>query len=145
MNQYGELMPKKSSTPQLPPGAEDYKALITRIVNERIAEIQTDSIQPFFESHEVSVAMRREQSVIERNKWTVYYDEFGCLICHKKPSRHRSLGMCETCHLRVSSRLKTIRRHLTAEKPEQFQDSLELARQALLPSIEKLAKRRRGQ
>jgi hypothetical protein len=154
MNPYEELMPRKASPPPAallaPVGQapEDYKAMIARIVNERIAEILADSqaaeLQPFFDSPEVNQAMRRRQNVIERRKWNWYWEEFGCLICQDRKGRHVSLGMCDTCFCRTRGRLLAIKKRHAPEVPQEFHDTVELARKALMPSIEKLAKQRRG-
>jgi hypothetical protein len=124
---------------------EEYKAMIASIVNERIAELLADSqtadLQPFFESPEVSKAMRRKQHIMERQKWQHYFDEWNCLICARPGLRHCALGMCPTCFQRVHQRLNSIRRrHASSESPEVgFRDTVRLAQEALLPSIEKLA------
>lgn len=121
--------------------------LIARIVNERIAELlseaQTSDLQPFFERPEVAEVMRRTQAVIERKKWLWYLEAFGCLICERKDRPHAGLGMCPSCLGRTRERLRAVKRERAPDVAKQeFRDSVRLAREAVLPSIENLARKR---
>lgn len=129
--------------------ALDYKHMIDEIVRERIAEImaaqQAAELEPFFRTKEVSNAMRRNQSVTQQNGWHWYYEDHGCLHCHKADTPHYALGMCGKCFGKIRERRKaSIRlRELEPGRETTFRDTVQIAREALLPSIEKLAKRRK--
>ena len=123
--------------------------LIARIVNERICELLSDAqaaeLQPFFERPEVAEVMRRTQHVIERRKWIWYFEEHGCLICERSDVRQGALGMCQRCLVRTRERLSTVkRRHAPEVATEAFRDTMQLAREALRPSVENLAPKRGG-
>lgn len=148
-------MTKKSNLPvrvepaQLMP--EDYKAAIERIVNERIAALQADKeaaeLEPFFRGREITNEMRRLQSVAEQNKWHFFFADWGCLICERTNVPHASLGMCKRCFGRTKYRLKTSRENREDKTAPEvgYRDTMRLAREALLPSVEKLSRKRRGQ
>ena len=145
-----QIVPKNSElvrSVELVMPSED---LIARIVNERIAELladaQTADLQPFFERPEVAEVMRRTQSVIERRKFLWYIQAWGCLICERKDTPHAGLGMCPRCLSRTRERLNALKReHAADATTETFHDTVKLAREALMPSIENLARKRGGQ
>ena len=69
------------------------------------------------------------------------------MLCETRDRPMCSIGMCYRCYNRIKLRLAPIRRELMAqtESPEiGFKDGVEHARQALMPSIEKLARKRKG-
>jgi hypothetical protein len=155
LNPCEDSMPRKPKAvrtellaPQSREAPVDYKRMIEEIVEKRLAEIlahkESAALQPFFQPPEVSAALKRKQTIPEQRKWTYYHDDWGCLICKSTDAPHSSLGMCSRCLRRTAARLK-ISMHRRAPEPGQepaFVDSLEIARKALLPSIEKLARKR---
>ena len=128
--------------------ADDYKQMITRIVEEKVLEAMTDrsagDFQPFFQPGPISDEIRRRQTVHEQRKFTYTYQDWGCLCCGTTDRPHRSLWMCGKCYNRAKTRLLTSlrRRAKEHEGPDSFQDAAEEAQRALLPSIKALAKRR---
>jgi len=58
----------------------------------------------FFHSREEAQAIRRQQTVSQRNLWTAYYARYGCLICETKDHLHQSSGLCAGCHARTVAR-----------------------------------------
>src|SRR5580700_9489243 len=80
--------------------AEDFKAMIAQVVEERVQAAlahETDSIfQPFFQSKEVCNEIRRRQAVHEQQKFANYFQDYGCLVCERRDAQHQSLGMCKT-------------------------------------------------
>ncbi|MGH7935448.1 MAG: hypothetical protein ACREF8_00375, partial [Chthoniobacterales bacterium] len=111
---------------------------ITRLMNERIAEMladaQTADLQPFFEKPEVAEAMRRTQHVIERRKFVWLFEKWGCLICERKDARHAGLGMCPACLSRTRERLNGVKReHAADAATEGFRDAVRSARKDVLP------------
>ena len=143
----------KPKTEIVPANIEiDYAAMIKQMVDARVAEIMADKaaedFRPFFEVSEVAIQIRRRQTVTERKKWVVYNQRWGCVLCGTHDRPMHSIGMCHRCHSRIQLRLAPIRRELMTqtESPEiGFRDGVEYARQALMPSIEKLARKKRKQ
>ena len=96
--------------------AAEYKAMIAKIVEEKVLEAlthPTDSdFQPFFQPKHVADEIKRRQTVQEQHKFSYAYEDWGCLACGTQERPHASLWMCANCYHRVSSRLKSsIRRH----------------------------------
>jgi len=58
----------------------------------------------FFHSREEAQAIRRQQTVAQRNLWTTYYARYGCLVCERKDQLHQSNGLCAACHARIVAR-----------------------------------------
>jgi hypothetical protein len=130
--------------------AAEYKAMIAKIVEEKVLEAlahPTDAVfQPFFQPRQISNEIRRRQTVTEQHKFSYAYEDWGCLVCGTQERPHASLWMCANCYHRALSRLKSsIHRHSPdADQPQPaFVDTVKLARAALAPSIEVLAKDRR--
>ena len=124
--------------------AAEYKAMIAKIVEEKVREAlthPTDSdFQPFFQSKQVTDEIKRRQTVTEQHKFSYAYEDWGCLACGTKERPHGSLWMCADCYRRALGRLKSsIRRHSPDEPLPSFRDTVKLARAALAPSIETLA------
>ena len=70
------------------------------------AQAVTEGIElgPFFHSREEAQAIRRQQTVAQRNLWTTYYARYGCLVCERKDQLHQSNGLCAACHARIVAR-----------------------------------------
>jgi hypothetical protein len=131
--------------------AAEYKAMIAKIVEEKVLEAlrhPTEAdFQPFFQPRQISEEIRRRQTVQEQHKFSYAYEDWGCLVCGTQERPHASLWMCANCYRRALSRLKSsIHRHSPdADQPQPtFVDTVKLARAALAPAIEILAKDRRG-
>lgn len=123
--------------------------LLARIVNDRYAalltEAQTAELQPFFERREVTQAMLRTADVLEKHKWNWRWARFGCLICQRKePVVHNAgLSMCERCLSRTREQLSSVKReHAPDVAKQEFKNSVRLAREAVLPSIGNLSRKR---
>src|SRR6185437_1967692 len=114
-----QIVPKNSKLARSVEVVVPSEDLITRIVNERIAEMlseaQTAALQPFFENPDVAEVLRWTQSVIERKKWVWYIGAHGCLICERKDTRHAGLGMCPACLSRTRERLNALKREHARE------------------------------
>jgi len=151
---------------------QGYKQMIARLVEERIAEVlagsQAQDLEPFFQPKDVSDEMKRRATVTDNRKWVYYYETWGCLICDDRKAGHRGLGMCHTCFNRTRNRILEIKReHAPGEVPEirskqnvdlarnalsqtkQLPDEVgrldpeRMAREALMPSLKKLARKRK--
>ena len=129
--------------------AEDYRQMITRIVEEKVLEAMSDrssgDFQPFFQPGPVSDEIKRRLTVHEQRKFTYAYQDWGCLVCGTTERRHGGLWMCSRCYPRAKHRLLSSlrRRAREHEGPDSFPDAAEQAQRALLPSIHSLAKQRR--
>lgn len=126
--------------------ALELKQAMTQLIDERVAEITggpTAIFQPFFETKRLTTEIRRQQSVVEQNKFAYYYDRWGCLAgCGrtKDDALHGSLGMCGKCYGRIKNRLESIVREHTPEanQDENFVEAVTQARAALDPSMRML-------
>jgi hypothetical protein len=85
---------------------------LTRLVNTKVAEImaQRDAIvfEPFFSSRQVAYELKRLQTVPEQEKWGVYFDRYGCMLCETRERIHAGNGMCNQCRSRTFVRLTQI-------------------------------------
>jgi len=121
----------------------ELKRAMTQLIEEKVAEATggpAAMFQPFFQSKRLAAEIRRQQSVAENNKFSYYYEIWGCLAgCGrtKEVAAHGSLGMCNECYRRIAQRLREIvRQHTPATHEDQgFVDSVAMARAALDPSI----------
>jgi hypothetical protein len=88
------------------------RAELDRLVQQKVAEILTARdefvFEPFFRSRQVAYELKRLQTVAEQQKYTVYFERFGCLICQTQERPHGGNGMCVNCYNRTFQRLKQI-------------------------------------
>jgi hypothetical protein len=88
------------------------KAELTRLVQEKVAEImaERDAIvfEPFFRSRQVAYELKRLQNIPEQQKFTVSFERYGCMICETRERIHGGNGMCTTCHSKWFARLTQI-------------------------------------
>jgi hypothetical protein len=140
----------KTSAELLPPAPADMGDAIAKLVEQKIAEAlgndSTAIFQPFMQSRQVTSEIRKNQTVPEQEKWSYYFEEWGCLACGEKDPSHHALGMCRGCFNRTRQRMMATLRRTNAAPPvqEEAKDLLALAQQALAPSVEVHAKRRPG-
>lgn len=71
---------------------------------EAQAVTEGTELGPFFHSREEAQAIRRQQTMTQRNLWTAYYARYGCLACETKDQLHQSNGLCAGCHARIVAR-----------------------------------------
>jgi hypothetical protein len=142
--------PKAAVTAEIVPmdraqQAADFTRMVEQLVQEKVAEATQGRdalLQPWFQSREVTNEIKRRQMVHEQRKFSYYFEDWGCLVCETREAAHFSLGMCQRCYQRTAQRLRaTLRNHAPAPDQPQptFMDTVELAREALGPSIKKLA------
>jgi hypothetical protein len=88
------------------------KAEFERIVQQKVAEVMADRdalvFEPFFRSRQVAYELKRLQTVSEQEKFSVYFERYGCLICETRKTIHASNGMCGNCHKKAFYRLTQI-------------------------------------
>jgi hypothetical protein len=125
--------------------AAEFKRIVAQFIEREVAEAMSGSdalFQPFFQTPEIAREIKRRQTVVEQNKYTYAYEEWGCLVCGDRERGHKSLSMCQRCFERTAHRLRSgMRKHAPVADTNQlnFMDSVRLAREALAPSVEALA------
>jgi hypothetical protein len=62
------------------------------------------ALDPFFRPRQESNAIRRQQTVTQRNLWALYYERYGCLRCGGKDKPYESNGLCVDCHGTIVAR-----------------------------------------
>jgi hypothetical protein len=122
---------------------EDAKASLAKLVEQKVQEALSsgtsdDSIfEPFFQPRAIAQKMRQQQNVSQQQKWTLYYEKFGCLRSQTKAITHNAAGMCQHCHQQTLQRLKVCIRELDAERPMAIPtlDRTELAQRAIIETV----------
>jgi hypothetical protein len=88
------------------------KAELTRLVQEKVAEImaERDAIvfEPFFRSRQIAYELKRLQNISEQEKFTVSFERYGCIDCKTKERIHGGNGLCSLCHSKWFYRLTQI-------------------------------------
>jgi hypothetical protein len=86
--------------------------MLEQLVQQKVVEILAARdefvFEPWFRTRQVSYEIRRLQTVPERKKWSLYFERYGCLSCHKQDHSHASSGLCTPCHGRIFKQLKEI-------------------------------------
>jgi hypothetical protein len=143
--------PKTAVTAEIVPRdraqqADDFTRMVEQLVQQKVAEATEGRdalLQPWFQNREVTNAIKRHQTVTEQTKWSYYFEDWGCIVCAaRRTVAHCALGMCGACYARTAQRLRaTLRNHAPAPDQPQptFMDTVKMAREALGPSITKLA------
>lgn len=103
-----ELLPSRDSI--LRAGIDE--KTLTLLVKEKVAEVMADRdaivFEPFFRSRQIAYELKRLQTMPERQKWSVYFGRYGCLICETRARIHVGNGMCNSCYSRTFNSLKQI-------------------------------------
>jgi hypothetical protein len=121
----------------VPSNADQFQKAITRLVEQKVTEALSgkDSVfQPWFNSQAVTAEIRKRQTVAEQQKFSRYFEEYGCMVCGTRNRQHRGLGMCQKCHDTIRNRLYAlVRQHTQPQEAFQtgFRDTVRLAREAL--------------
>ena len=116
------------------------KLEISRMVEESVREAMSGKgaeLQPFFGSNEVAYEIKRRQTVHEQNKFSYFFEDWGCMICGTRKKAHRSCGMCLACHTRIRQRIiGSLRKRQPPKDSIQptFMDNVRMAREALNPA-----------
>ena len=105
-----ELLPSPAELVRVRTGAD--RVDLERLVDQRVAEImgQRDALvfEPFFRSRQISYELRRLQTVSEQQKWSIYFERRGCLVCQTRERIHVGCGMCQNCYPRIFRELTQI-------------------------------------
>lgn len=128
-----------------PANATEFQKALSKLVEKKVVEAVSggdSTFEPWFRTKSVSNEIRKIQTVSEREKFSRYFEKWGCLICETKETGHSALGMCRNCHTRTSQRLNAIIRDSAPKEPQVFEDTAKLAWEAVEPSLEKLTRKR---
>lgn len=83
---------------------------LERIVRQRVDEVLLGT------SHKRAVG---DMDVFDRRKWSLYFEQWGCLRCNRKTVPHASGGQCPTCNGLIANRLGAIKRAWNEAHPQQ--------------------------
>lgn len=119
--------------------ALDFKAMLAQMVQETVQQAMSGKgaeLQPYFESKEIAYEIKRRQTVLEQNKWSYFYKDWGCMLCGTRKAAHEGHGKCHTCYTRVKQRLAASLRKRKPKDSTQptFMDTMRIAREALAPA-----------
>jgi hypothetical protein len=105
-----ELLPSPAAIVRERTGID--KTELERLVQQKVAEIMAERdaavFEPFFRSRQIAYELKRLQTIPEQEKWSVYFDRYGCLICEGRKRIHVGNGMCTQCYARTFNTLKQI-------------------------------------
>jgi hypothetical protein len=119
------------------------RSKLDQFIEQKIVEImsnRSDGIfEPFCQPQAIATQIRKLQTVAQQRKWTYYFEDWGCLYCHRTDRMHGSLGMCSSCHHKVAERLTLSlrRREKTDSAVSEVRDRRDLAREALSAALRK--------
>jgi len=125
------------------PTAENLQAAIDRMVRERVDAILAEHgaalLEPDLQSREVSYEIQRRQTVFERRRWSLYFEEWGCRRCDRKTVSHAGGGYCGRCYTLIFERLVRIKREFDAANPDkEMQRNIDLLTRKLRSARELL-------
>lgn len=114
--------PEASEAPlTLTSSREDVEAMIARIVRERVDEImvkvEAGQVEPDFLPKKEAGELRRHLNMFEQRKWSLYFEKWGCRMCHRKKVAYCGTGHCNTCHSLLTARLKMLKREYECKHP----------------------------
>jgi hypothetical protein len=105
-----EVLPSPAEIVRWRSGVDE--AEFKRAVHEEVAKVMADRdafvFEPFFRSRKIAYELQRLQTIPERQKWSVYFERRGCLICQTRDRIHIGCGMCQNCYPQVFRELKQI-------------------------------------
>lgn len=117
-----EIVPASQANLVPPRPHEEIEAMIARLVQEHVDEIMVKvdagHLETDFLRRDDRVELRSRQNLFERRKWSLYFDKFGCRMCHRKGLPYMSTGHCTTCHGLLANRLGQIKREYDRDNPE---------------------------
>jgi len=122
---------------------EDMKAMLDRLVRDKLEEILAERGEDRLEPATRSRRIRQTHPGFERVKHVLYFERWGCQTCGKKNVAHMSNAKCERCSVRFSQRMQQLELEWLRNNPEsQIADDIDhLTRrhrtaQALLGDVE---------
>jgi hypothetical protein len=103
-----EILPSAQEILQAPARRDELDALVRQKVAEIMAERDALVFEPFFRSRQVSYELKRLQSVPEQQKFSIYFERYGCMKCETRTRPHAGNGMCARCRSNFFGRLAQI-------------------------------------
>ena len=95
------------------------ESMIRKRVDEALSRIGMGELDdPHFRPKEVSQKARQIQDMFEREKWSLYFEKWGCHDCGRKAASHAHGGICTTCAGRIQNRLKQLKLEYERAHPE---------------------------
>ena len=114
-----EIVTRTEAIVQVTRDIPDLEALIARIVDERLAKAMEDAGVENFLPKELSYEARHKQDLFERKlKWTLYFEQWGCVRCERKDVAHSAKGFCQACYSTLHTRLRRIKVDYAKADPE---------------------------
>jgi len=105
-----EVLPSPAEMVRARSGIDNVE--LDRLVQKKVAEIMADrdafAFEPFFRSRKIAYELKRLQTIPEQQKWSVYFERRGCLICQTQKHIHIGCGMCQNCYPRIFRELTQI-------------------------------------
>jgi hypothetical protein len=101
------------------PSPEGMKAMLDRMVTEKIeqilAERDLEQLAPVYRSRRI----RPIHPGFERDKYSLYFEKWGCKVCGRKGNvSHAGRGRCYTCQARHHQRMAALEREWVSNNPE---------------------------
>lgn len=91
------------------------KTRIQDLVDRRVVELLADpkdfAFGGWFRDRAASNALRKQQSINDRTRWSRYFDRWGCVSCRAKDNTYGACGFCHLCYIRIRTRLKAQNSH----------------------------------
>lgn len=93
---------------------------LERLVEQKVAELLSHRdgalLEPWFRSRGEAQEVKRQQTIPEQRKWSVYYERYGCLHCHSDKRLHAGGGLCTQCRAKITRKLKAVVKGLAGGK-----------------------------
>jgi hypothetical protein len=101
------------------PSPEDMKAMLDRMVTDKIeqilAERDLEQLAPVYRSSRI----RPIHPGFEREKHGLYFEKWGCEVCGRKDNvSHMGKARCERCNTRYHQRIAALEREWISKNPE---------------------------
>lgn len=97
---------------------------LDRLIQKRVAEAQASQgaiLEPWFAtSTALAAAIRRHASIFQRKKFSLYFQQWGCVVCKTKERPHQSHAMCQRCFVKFVMRLKQLEKEYAEAHPQEY-------------------------
>jgi hypothetical protein len=101
------------------PSTEDMKAMLDRLVKEKVEEALAERGADQFQPVNWSRRIRKVHPGFERDKSALYFEKWGCRICGRKAGvSHNGRAMCQRCCARDQNRMKQLELEWVRNNPE---------------------------
>ena len=80
---------------------DEIAGLVQEEARRQVAEIMAErdalAFEPFFRTRQVAYELKRLQTVPEQEKFSVYFERYGCIACESHATPHGGNGFCQNC------------------------------------------------